>query len=86
MFVRIEFLMGTGWNIAHRHQNAAFNASSIEFPRLTNIDQAGSVFAEQAGCFGGRDFVIEHTFSVERRCATEDKLACNRGARSAGAR
>jgi len=46
MLIGIEFLMGPGRDVTHRHEDASLDTCSIEFPWLTHINQASSVFAE----------------------------------------
>jgi len=39
MRIRVQFLVGASWHIAHRHQNAALDTGHHIFLRLAHIEQ-----------------------------------------------
>jgi len=67
VFLGIEFLVGTGWHLSHRHQCTRLDVSCEVLPGFADIDQPGLVFAEKRSCTARRNFVIEHVKSLRDR-------------------
>jgi len=60
MFVGIELLMGSAWNVSHGDVHRSFDLGSGNFPRFADIEKNRSTFSlKQRLGFHGSNFVIQ---------------------------